>query len=138
MTKEEAAVKVRKIIAHARGSSNDNERQVAINQAKRLMEEHNLTADEIDNQAYLDAYEEIAKEVAAFSSKTPIVEVGFFGNFDIIGELVNKSKEHLPTTYKVGLVKKLKQNKSVVLLLLGSKYQPLLDRIDTILKNHNL
>ena len=62
MTRDEAIVKVRKIVAHARSNTNENERQVAMRQAKKLMETHKLTADEIDNHAYLAAYEESFKQ----------------------------------------------------------------------------
>ena len=39
MTRDEAIVKVRKIVALAKGATNPNEKQVALDQAKRLMTE---------------------------------------------------------------------------------------------------
>ena len=138
MKREEAILKIRKMIAHAKGTTNSNEQQVALNQAKKLMEQHNLTADEVDNQTYLTAYDEISKAIAEFTDKTPIVDMGFFGSFNLIGELLAKSEDHVPPAYKVSLIKKIRGNRSMIVILLGSKYEPLLDRIDTILKNHNL
>lgn len=137
MTKDEAILKIRKFVALAKGTSNPNEKQVALDQAKKLMAEHHLTAEEIDNQAYLIAFEEISKEVVEFTDKNPVVDMGFFGGFNLIGELIRKSKDVSPT-HKVSLIKKIKSSRTMILFLLGTKYEPLLDRIDTIIANHNL
>jgi hypothetical protein len=111
---------------------------VAMNQAKKFIEQYKLTAEEIDSHTYLLAFDEISKEIVDFTDKTPIVNMGFLGGLNVIGEVVKKSKDQLTPSRKVNLIKKIKGNRTMILFLLGSQYEPLLDRIDTILKNHNL
>jgi hypothetical protein len=140
MTHEEAVVKVRKIVAQANGTPNANEKEAAIRQARRLMDKFKITAAEVDSQPYLSAYEEISKLVIEFTNSHPVIDTYILGGFNVIGELLNKSKNHLTPEQKAGLVKKLKDSKTrtIILFLFGSKYDPLMTQIEVIIRNHNL
>jgi hypothetical protein len=140
MTRQEAIVKVRKIVAQANGTPNPNEREAAIRQAKRLMAKFNITAIEVDSQSYLAAYEDISKLVIDFTNQNPIIDVGFFGGFNFLGEVIAKTKDQLSPEQKANIVKKLKNsnNRQIALVVLGSRYEPLMTQIEVILRNHNL
>ena len=140
MQKDEAIVKVRKIVTQANGTSNKYEKDAALNQARRLMVKYGITAEEVDSLGYLAAYDEISKLIIDFTNANPIVNTGVFGSFNVLGEQLDKTKEHLSSSHKALLVKKLRsdKNRQFLLFLMGNQFNPLMTQIEVILRNHNI
>jgi hypothetical protein len=140
MTRSEAIVKIRKVLAQAKGTSNPHEKETALKQASRLMAAHALTDTDLSEDNLVVAYDEIVKEAKEFTDKSPPITTGIFGAFNVIGELLTQSTGHLPPAYKSKIVKKLSDpgNRKMAILMLGSQYAPLMAAIENVLKNHNL
>jgi hypothetical protein len=140
MNRTDAINKVKKIIARAKGTDNANERDTAYAQAGKIMTAHNLKASDVHEDSYLAAYTDMVKAAKEFTDKNPPITSGILGTFNIIGELLSQSSEHMPAQYKTKIVKKLAEpgTRKMVVLVMGSQYAPLMVSIETILKNHNL
>jgi hypothetical protein len=141
MTRADAIDRVRKMVAQANGTDNAAEKDTASRLAAKIMVEHNLKAKDIMEADYVEAYDEIAKVVKDFTDKNPpITASGLFGSFNILGEIVSKSSEHIPSSVKVKVVKALSQagTRKMVLVLLGEGYNPLMSSVETILKGKNI
>jgi hypothetical protein len=136
VTKPDAIAKIRKLVALARGTTNDHEKDSAIKEAGRLMREHGVTMTDLQIAPKALVFDAVAEAVKAHTASCPIIDSGLFGAFNVMGEIASASKQGLDVSTKAFIVDRLKGNLDIIGALLGPRHKPLISTIDTILKEH--
>lgn len=90
MTKLDAAEKVAKLMRLSRGTSNPHEASTAREQAKKLVEEYQLTSDELSAGKKADAFDDLVEAVRRLVAGRPDPSRGLFDTSDVISNVLAK------------------------------------------------
>jgi len=103
MTKQEAAEKVAKLVRLARANTNPHEASTARAQAKKIVDEHKLTLEELSAGKKAQAFDELVAAIRKTISDKPEMPASLFNTSNIVSGILSK----LETMSKESKSKKL-------------------------------
>lgn len=89
MTRQEAAEKVAKLVSLARGNANPHEAAAARAQAKRIVDEHKLTLEEMSAGKKAHAFDDLVVAVRKTIADSPDMPPGLFGTASAVSGILN-------------------------------------------------
>jgi hypothetical protein len=145
MTKEQAIEKVNKLLALATNPAvNPNEKTSAEKQAKKLMLDYHLTADDLRSSSKVAAFDEIVNMVQEYAKKHPglhDLESGIFGAAPLVDDVLGKTKLNLTPRSKAAAIDKIASGLRLARLLFGDSNQTVNDLraiVESTFKSHGL
>jgi hypothetical protein len=90
VTKLEAAEKVAKLMRLAKDNASPHEASAARSRAKKIVDEHGLTLDELSAGKKAQAFDDLVAAVRKTLSDSPDMPTGLFGTSNIVSGILSK------------------------------------------------
>jgi hypothetical protein len=146
MTKQAAAEKVAKLMRLSRDNANTHESSAAREQARKIVEEHGLTVEELSAGKKAQAFDDLVAAIRKMLADNPSIPSGMFNTPVIVSGVLSKleslstesKSKRLDEAYKLVEAASL-LNGALDTLGLGTPVVRNLKKIfDTTLSDHNL
>jgi hypothetical protein len=90
MTKQDAAEKIAKLMRLARSNTNPHEAAAARAQARKIVEEHGLSLEELSAGKKAQAFDDLVAAIRKTISSNPEMPTGLFGTSSVVSEILSK------------------------------------------------
>lgn len=140
MTRTQAIERVRKLKALAKGSTNPNEKRSAAKRALELMEKHNISVSDVENNGKAAAFDKMVDLLGQYTSLHPGVVGNAFGLSKVIEDILGHAKKELPHSRKVTLLDTVARGIGIAKLFVGDDNQTVNDLsgiVDSVMKTYN-